>query len=171
MSNKIADKIVDLKGDFVLALKGNQGEFHEDVKLYLDSNINKSRPNKFDFAEDIHGDHGRIETRRAWLCTDVDWLIERHPKWKTVKGIAVIESERLIGKKQSIERRYYITSHFTKDAKFINETVRSHWSVENNLHWQLDVSFDEDSCRLRSGNAAANFSFLNKIALALMPIS
>ncbi|PKG36903.1 ISAs1 family transposase, partial [Psychromonas sp. Urea-02u-13] len=83
---KIAAKIVDLDGDFVLALKGNQGEFHEDVKLYLDSNINKSRANKFDFAEEIHGDHGRIETRKSWLCTDVDWLIERHPKWKTVKG-------------------------------------------------------------------------------------
>jgi predicted transposase YbfD/YdcC len=165
---KIADKIVDLGGDFVLALKGNQGEFHEDIKLYLDSNINKFSSNKLDFAEEVHGDHGRIETRKSWLCTDVDWLIERHPKWKTVKGIAVIESERLIGKKQSIERRYYITSHLTKDAKFINETVRSHWCVENNLHWQLDVSFDEDRCRLRSGNAAANFSFLNKIALALL---
>jgi predicted transposase YbfD/YdcC len=124
---KIAAKIVDLDGDFVLALKGNQGEFHEDVKLYLDSNINKSRPNKFYFAEEIHGDHGRIEKRKSCLCTDVDWLIERHPKWGTVKGIAVIEFERLIGKKRSIERRYYITSHLTKDAKFINETVRSHW--------------------------------------------
>ena len=165
---KIADKIVDLGGDFVLALKGNQGEFHEDVKFYLDSNINKFIPNKLDFAEETHGDHGRIETRKSWLCSDVDWLIERHPKWKAVKGIAVIESERLIGEKQSIVRRYYITSHLTKDAEFINETVRSHWSVENNLHWQLDVSFDEDSCRLRSGNAAANFSFLNKIALALL---
>ncbi|MCK5819959.1 MAG: ISAs1 family transposase [Psychromonas sp.] len=105
---------------------------------------------------------------KSWLFTDVDWLIERHPKWKTVKIIAVIESERLIGKNLSIERRYYITSHLTKDAKIINETVRSHWSVENNQHWQHDVNFDEDSCRLRSENPATNFSFLNKTALPLL---
>ena len=87
-------------------------------------------------------------------------------KWSSVKGIAVIESKRIIGNKESIARRYYITNHPSKDAKFINQTVRSHWSVENNLHWQLDVSFDEDNCRLRSGNAAANFSFLNKVAIS-----
>ena len=165
---KIADEIVSGNGDFVLALKGNQGEFHEDVKLYLDSNIGKPSSVKLDFFEDIDAGHGRIETRKSWLCTDIEWLIERHPQWSSVKGIAVIESERLIGDKKSTERRYYITSHSEKDAKFINETVRSHWCVENNLHWQLDVSFDEDNCRLRSGNAAANFSFLNKIALALL---
>ena len=165
---KIAEKIVDCGGDFVLALKGNQGEFHEDVKLYLDTNIDTSSKNILDFDETVNGDHGRIEIRKSWLCTDINWLIERHPKWSSVKGIAVIESKRIIGNKESIARRYYITSHSSKDAKFINQTVRSHWSVENNLHWQLDVSFDEDNCRLRSGNAAANFSFLNKIALALL---
>lgn len=165
---KIAEKIVNCGGDFVLALKGNQGEFHEDVKLYLDTQIDTSSNQNLDFFKTVNGDHGRIEIRKSWLVTNIDWLLERHPKWSSVNGIAVIESTRLIGKKKSTERRYYITSHITKDAKFINETVRSHWSVENNLHWQLDVSFDEDSCRLRSGNAAANFSFLNKIALALL---
>lgn len=82
---KTADEIVDLGGDFVLALKGSQGEFHEDVKLYLDSNINKYGANKADFSGEVHGDLGRIEATKSWLCTDVDWLIERHPKWKTVK--------------------------------------------------------------------------------------
>jgi predicted transposase YbfD/YdcC len=81
---------------------------------------------------------------------------------------AGVESERLVGDRRSIERRYYITSHLDKDAKFIGEAIRSHWCVENKLHWQLDVSFNEDQCRLRSGNAAANFSFLNKIALNLL---
>ena len=74
----------------------------------------------------------------------------------------------MIGKKLSIERRYYITNHLNKDAKFINETVRSHWRVENNQHWQLDVSFYEDSCHLKSGNAGANFSVLNKVSLAFL---
>lgn len=163
---KIADKIIECGGDFVLALKGNQGEFHEDVKLYLDSNIDALSSEYFN--KTITGDHGRIETRKSWLCTDIDWLIERHPQWSAVKGISVIESERLIGEKKSVERRYYISSHSKTDSEYINEAVRSHWGVENNLHWQLDVSFDEDHCRLRSGNAAANFSFLNKIALALL---
>ena len=82
-----------------------------------------------------------------------------------MKGIAAVESTRIIGSEQSVERRYYITSHCDKKAEFINNGIREHWHVENKLHWQLDVSFNEDQCRLRSGNAAANFSFLNKIAL------
>ena len=104
---KIADKIIEHGGDFVLALKGNQGEFHDDVKLYLDSNIDSLSSSNFNKM--VSGDHGRIETRKSWLCTDIDWLIRRHPQWSSVKGVAVIESERLIGEKNSIERKvlYY----------------------------------------------------------------
>lgn len=165
---EIGEKIVKQRGHFLLALKGNQGEFHQDVKLYLDALISSPSNQSFDYYQNVNGDHGRIETRKVWFTTEVDWLLQRHPRWATVKGIAVVESERIIGNDCSIERRYYITSHLDKDAKFISETIRSHWCVENNLHWQLDVSFNEDQCRLRSGNAAANFSFLNKVALSLL---
>jgi len=164
----IGEKVLEQGGHFLLALKGNQGEFFEDVSLYLDTCIDKPKNLSFDYFQSVNGDHGRVESRKCWLVTEVDWLVKRHPRWSIVKGIAVIESERIIGEEVSTERRYYITSHCDKDAQFINEAIRSHWCVENNLHWQLDVSFNEDQCRLRSGNAAANFSFLNKIALNLL---
>ncbi len=165
---EIAEKIVEQGAHFLLALKGNQGEFHQDISLYLDALISNQSNQSFDYYQSVNGDHGRIETRKTWFVTDLDWLQQRHPRWAKVKGIAVIESERIIGDECSVERRYYITSHLDKDAQFIGEAIRSHWCVENKLHWQLDISFNEDQCRLRSGNAAANFSFLNKIALNLL---
>lgn len=165
---EIGDKVIEQGANFLLALKGNQGEFHQDVSLYLDDCIDKPSNKTFDYHQSVDGDHGRVETRKAWLVTEIDWLLQRHPKWAAVKGIAVVESEQIIGDKSATERRYYITSHSDKDAKFIGEAIRSHWCVENKLHWQLDVSFNEDQCRLRSGNAAANFSFLNKVALSLL---
>ena len=116
----------------------------------------------------VDGDHGRIEERSVWLHTDIAWLHERHPNGQTIKAIAVVESARTIGDRSSKERRYYITSHGDKSAEFIAHAIRSHWHVENTLHWQLDVSFDEDQNRLREGNAAEKIAMINKIALNLL---
>ena len=165
----IADKIVESEGDYVLALKGNQGEFHDDIKLFLETNLAK----KFDkithtVSKTTNGDHGRIEQRNVWLISDIQWLVERHPKWKTIKSIAIVDSTREMQGKISREQRLYITSHGDKEADFIANAIRSHWFVENKLHWQLDVSFNEDQNRLRSGYAAENFSMMNKIALNLL---
>ncbi len=166
---KIGEQIVEGKGDYLLALKGNQGEFHDDIKLFLDSQIQADFSSvKHDVSTSINGDHGRIETRKVWLTCDVNWLKEKHPRWKSIKGIAAIESTREVAGEKSYERRYYITSHGDKTAQFIANAIQSHWHVENKLHWQLDVSFNEDSNRLRSGNAAENFSLMNKIALNLL---
>ena len=166
---KIGEKIVENGGDYVLGLKGNQGDFFDDVKLYLDTQL------KTDFKDishsrysSVNGDHGRIESRSVWLTPNVDWLIERHPRWKSLKSIAVICSTREINGKSSYEQRYYISSHENKEAEFIAGAIRTHWHVENKLHWQLDVSFNEDQSRLRSGFAAQNFSLINKIALNLL---
>ena len=166
---KIADKIVDKKGNYLIGLKGNQGNLHGDVTLFLDDLIEQRISGySVDKHIDINGDHGRIETRTTWFTTDIQWLKERHPKWATINGIAVVESQRESDKGGKTERRYYITSHSDKSAEDIGAIIRRHWHVENKLHWQLDVSFDEDNCRLRSGHAAANFSLLNKIALNLL---
>lgn len=166
---KIAELIVDKKADYILALKGNQGEFYDDIKLFLDDQIKQNFINiTHTVSSNVFGDHGRIETRKIWLTSEVDWLIENHPRWKSIKGIAVIESIREMNGKKSYERRYYISSHQDKSAEFIGHAIRSHWHVENKLHWQLDVSFNEDNNRLRSGNAAENFSLMNKIALNLL---
>jgi predicted transposase YbfD/YdcC len=166
---KIANQIIAAKGDYILALKGNQGRFHEDIKFFLDAQIEtKFDTIKHDVHTTIDGDHGRIEERKVWFTNDIAWFVTQHPRWKSVKGIIVVESKREIGEKTSYERRYYITSHQQKSAQFIANAVRSHWHVENKLHWQLDVSFNEDKNRLRSGYAAENFSLMNKIALNLL---
>ncbi|MCB4427117.1 ISAs1 family transposase, partial [Xenorhabdus nematophila] len=167
---KIADQIVGKGADDVLALKGNQGEFHDDIKLFLDTQLTK------DFRGIVHtrtrsteGDHGRLEQRQVWLINDVNWLKERYPQWQTLGGIAVVESWREAqGKPESYERRYYITSHSDKPADFIAYAIRSHWHIETKLHWQLDISFGEDRQRLRSGHAAENIALMNKIALNLL---
>jgi len=165
----IADKIVEAQACYVLALKGNQGEFHDDIKLFLESNlVNNFKNIVHTVSKSTNGDHGRIEQRNVWLTSDVKWLIERHPRWKSVKAIAIVDSTREIQGKISHEQRLYITSHGDKDADFIAHAIRSHWFVENKLHWQLDVSFNEDKNRLRSGYAAENFSMMNKIALNLL---
>ncbi len=165
----IADKIVDAQADYVLALKGNQGEFHDDIKLFLETNLaSKFEKLSHTVSKITNGDHGRIEQRNVWLTSDVKWLIERHPRWKSIKGIAIVDSTREVQGKVSREQRLYITSHGNKDAKFIASAIRSHWFVENKLHWQLDVSFNEDKNRLRSGYGAENFSMMNKIALNLL---
>ena len=165
----IADKIVDLQADYVLALKGNQGEFHDDIKLFLETHLTSQFEGlSHTVSKKTTGDHGRIEQRNIWLTNEVPWLIERHPRWKSIKGIAIIDSTREVRGKASHEQRFYITSHENKDADFIADAIRSHWFVENKLHWQLDVSFNEDQNRLRSGYAAENFSMMNKIALNLL---
>jgi len=165
----IADKIVDAQADYVLALKGNQGEFHDDIKLFLESNLaSEFKKTTHTVSKITTGDHGRIEQRNVWLTTDVRWLTKRHPRWKSIKGIAIVDSTREVQGKVSHEQRFYITSHGDKHADFIANAIRSHWFVENKLHWQLDVSFNEDKNRLRSGYAAENFSMMNKIALNLL---
>ena len=166
---KIGDSIVAKKGHYVFALKGSQGECYHDIKLFLDTQLNKG------FADAPHshhnsvdGDHGRVEERTVWLSHDVGWLHQRHPQWQSIKAIAVVESKRQVGDTPaSYERRYYITSHRDKDAAFIAHAIRSHWQVES-MHWQLDVSFNEDYNRLRSGHGAENIAMMNKIALNLL---
>ena len=166
---KIGDQIVAEKGNYLLALKGNQGEFHDDIKLYFETHLQGGFTEiKHEVFSHVNGDHGRIETRKVWLISNVEWLVERHPRWKSLRGIAMIESWREMNGKETYERRYYITSHHDKSAEFIAKAIRSHWHVENKLHWQLDVSFNEDYNRLRSGNAAENFALINKIALNLL---
>lgn len=167
---KIADKVIDKRANYIFALKGSQGEFYDDVKLFLDSELeSKFKEVKHDIFEEIDKDHGRIEQRKVWVTSDVTWLKERHKKWSSLNSIAVVESTReQKGAEKTTERRYYVSSHLEPDAEFIAQAIRSHWFVENKLHWQLDISFDEDSCRLRSGNAAENMAIMNKIALNML---
>jgi len=148
----IAQKIVGKNGHYVFALKGNQSTLQEDVQMFIDDLIANGLRQKYDYYETIEKSHGRIETRKCWSCWDIDWLIQRHD-WAGLSSIGTVECTRTINGKTSTERRYFISSHSGKQAQKIALLVRNHWRVENELHWILDVSFNEDQCRVRIENA------------------
>lgn len=160
----IATQIHEQEADYVLALKGNQGLLHDDVKTYLDHAISHKKP--LDYHEEVDKGHGRIETRRCWVTEDIGWLGQKR-LWAGLRSICVVECERVVSEKTSCERRYFISS-LEADAAVLANAVRAHWSIENNLHWVLDVTFKEDYCRTREGYAAQNMAVLRHMALNLL---
>ncbi|MCF6792424.1 ISAs1 family transposase, partial [Corynebacterium sp. MC-05] len=108
----------------------------------------------------------RIETRCCTVTNDIDWLKERHPQWKNLNSIVEIESHRDIGGEVSTEKRYYISS-LTTTPEVLLQTTRQHWGIENNLHWVLDVCFNEDKSRIRKENAPRNMGIIKKTVLNL----
>lgn len=163
----IARKIIDKKGHYVFSLKGNQGALKDDVKTFMDEFIADDSQQASDYYETIEKSHGRIEVRKCWTCRDVDWLKRRH-QWAGLSSLAVVESSRTINGRTTTERRYFISSHSPKQAQKIATLIRNHWRIENQLHWNLDVSFNEDQCRLRVENAAENLARIRRIALMLL---
>ncbi len=157
---EIAKKIKEKEADYILALKGNQGEFHEQVK----ESFKRTQPIETD--EQIEKDHGRIETRKCLLIDDLRWIDNKN-EWDSLSSILKIESSRTIGEKTTYEERYYISS-LKSNAKHFNNAIREHWSIENKLHWSLDVAFREDDCRIRNGYSSENFSILRRISLNLL---
>jgi predicted transposase YbfD/YdcC len=165
----IAQKITDGGGDYLLAVKDNQRTLHRQVRALMDELILESRddPDRampHGFAQTVDGDHGRIETRRVWISDQVQWVKLDEP-WPRLGSLIAVESVREVGKSLSVERRYFISSITGTDAARAAELVRGHWSVENQLHWHLDVTFKEDQRRIRSGHGAENFSRLCRMAL------
>ena len=164
---EIAKVITAQEADYVLALKENHPTLYDDVTLFFDD------AKRTDFAEIDHehhetvdGDHGRIETRRYWITSDIEWLGAK-ASWSNLQSIGMVESCREIGEKVEIETRYFLTSLPADGVRFA-QAVRQHWGIENSLHWVLDVSFDEDACRIRKDKGAQTFSVLRHIALNLL---
>lgn len=152
-------------GDYVLALKANQPSLHEDVGLFFaDSALAVSCTTH---AETACG-HGRIE-ERSCRAASADWLAERHPDWKGLRSIAAVKARRIDKKTgaESVETRLYISS-LAPDPALLLGCVRAHWSIENNLHWVLDVAFDEDRCRTRKDNSARALALMRRVALNLL---
>lgn len=164
---EIAKQIIDQKGYYVLALKGNQGSLHNDVQMFMDDAITNGFQGDYDTYELTEKSHGRIETRKCWVSDQIDWLNRRHC-WQGLASIAVVECKRTVDEKTSVERRYFISSHSGRCAEKIACLVRNHWRVENELHWMLDVCFNEDSCRVRSENAAENLARIRRMVLVLL---
>lgn len=161
---KIAQKIVDKKADYVLALKENQRNLYDDVTLFFEHESDVEV-----HIDDINKEHGRIEKRKYVFTRNVRWLKERHPHWPNLASIGYVESTRIIGSVETTDRRYYITSLYQEDSlsKFA-QAVRKHWGVENKLHWVLDVTFNEDASRVRKNNLPENFSIIKRIAINLL---
>lgn len=159
----IAEQIIGQKGDYVLSLKGNQGTLHDDVEAWFSSTLAPAAG-----SMEIDSGHGRIETRSVRVSDDIDWLRERHPKWTGLRSIIAISATREFNDKTETETRYFISSLDGSDPARLGKVVRAHWSVENNLHWVLDVAFDEDRNRTRIGNSAANLAVVRHMALNLI---
>lgn len=159
----IAEKIVAKKADYVLALKGNQGSLREDVEVFVaEQKASGFKDTKLSRHQTVDGDHGRIETRTYTAIHDVAWLQERHD-WPGLRGVVMVESTREIGDKIERETRFYITSLLLLAAA-LGPIIRSHWAVENSLHWVMDMIFRDDECRIRTDNAPANFTTLKHMA-------
>jgi predicted transposase YbfD/YdcC len=160
---EIAKKIIDKEAHYVLALKGNQGTLREDVELFAaEQKANDFKNTEISRHETVDGDHGRIETRNYTVLHEVGWLQERHD-WPGLKGVVMVETTRETGDKIETETRFYITS-LTYTAEQLGPVVRSHWAIENSLHWVMDMTFRDDECRVRQGNAAANFTTIKHMA-------
>lgn len=158
---KIAKQIIGKGAQYILTVKENQQELYEDIQ----DSFRVLPP--VDFNENLDYGHGRIETRKCSILTDLS-LVENSQKWMGLSSIVRLERERYFkatGKTET-ETSYYISS--LTDAGVIQSGVRKHWGIENKVHWLLDVAFKEDHSRKRTGNAAQNYSCLNRIALNML---
>lgn len=159
----ICNKILLKGGYYVISLKGNQGNVHNEVKEYFgDSELQKL----CHVFKEVHKGHGRIEIREAYVTDDIDWL-QRYNDWPGLKSIGMVISTVQKKGKTTSETRYYISS-LHADARLISKAARTHWGIENKLHWRLDVVFNEDKCCIRNDNAAENVDILRKWALNIL---
>jgi predicted transposase YbfD/YdcC len=159
----LAQQIVDQGGDYVLALKGNQGTLHEDVSTFLDDPVQAAATPT---AQTVDADHGRIETRTAVVSTEIDWLQETH-HWPGLAAIGKVTRIRETTAKTTTETAYYLLSS-ALSAERLNDVARQHWGIENRLHWRLDVVMNEDQDRTRMDNGPQNLAILRHMALNVM---
>lgn len=158
----IAAQIGEQQGDYVMALKANQGSLHDDVRRFLDdpdSGVVHAQPV-------VDGDHGRIETRTASVSTDIAWLQAQHG-WPGLAAIGKMRRVRETAGKTTEETTYYLLSAAMTPERF-GAVTRAHWGIENRLHWRLDVSMNEDQARNRLGHGPENLAVLRHMALNLL---
>lgn len=161
---EIANNIVKREADYVFSLKGNQGNLCDDVTLYFqDSELIKQCKSIVNYDKG----HGRYETRECLVCTDVEWLHLRHPKWQTIQSIVQVKATREEKGKTTSESRHFISSLRVIPEEML-ATIRFHWAIENSLHWILDMSFNEDYLRNRKGNAPQIMAIIRHMALNLL---
>lgn len=175
---KIAREIIEADADYVLALKGNQETVHQEIQSFLDATIAETQAPRPRGAkrsqaavnlaqmETVEKDHGRFEIRRYFQSDQLGWFADLD-QWERLQSVGVVESTREIGNQRTVERRYYLSS-LPLNVELFARAVRSHWGVENKVHWVMDVCFQEDQSRARTGYAAENLATLRRLALNLL---
>jgi predicted transposase YbfD/YdcC len=164
---KIASQIMNQGGNYVLSLKGNQSNLHNEIINYFEQAKKYGvKGEDYEMLEEKNQGHGRKEMRRIFTTNHINFLPQKD-EWNGLKSIICISTKRTIGNKTSSENRYYITS-LPPSAQAIGEIIRNHWAIENSLHWVLDVAFGEDQSRIRKGNGPENMAVMRHCAINMI---
>jgi predicted transposase YbfD/YdcC len=164
----IAAQVVEKKADYVLAVKDNQENLHQDIQELFTYAAEIGYAD-CDYAQTITKGHGRLEIRECWTLSSEEYFayLRNRSAWTGLQTIAMVKSERRIGLERTVEFRYFISS-LPSEAKLVLNAVREHWGIENGLHWKLDLAFREDESRVRKGNGPQNFAVVRHMALNLL---
>ena len=158
----ITEAIMAGRGDYLLAVKENQGHLFKDIQCLFEVDVAQGMEYaQYQYAKSVQKGHGRIETRECWVTDSQEYLslVRNRQQWQGLKSVIRIISQRQIGENIEVKTRYFISS-LPADAKMILKTKRSHWKIENQLHWILDIAFREDQSRVRTDHAAENLAVL-----------
>ena len=159
-----AELIINKKADYLLALKKNNKHLFLEIESFFETFVNTALI--VDIFSSEENAHGRYEKRTCQIISNLKYFPDVQG-WKKLKSLICVEAIRTINNKTSVQKRYYLSS-LEPNAKILAHCIRKHWTVENELHWSLDVSFNEDKCKIRDKNAAANFAATRRFSLGLL---